>query len=293
MSHKVEARALPPVMRYHGGKHRIADWIIGQFPPHSVYVEPFGGAGSVLVRKEPARSEVYNDLDSETANVFQVLRDPASADRLRTLCELTPYARAEFDLAQIRSDEPVEQARRTLFRAWASFGSAGATRGRSGMRTYTRPDGDHLNVAKSWNRVADMIPHYVERMRRVVIENRPALDIMRQHDSRETLHYVDPPYLPETRSQGSHRYYRHEMTVDDHVALLESLRDLKGMVLLSGYESTLYDEKLPGWRRLTLSTTGSSRMGSVQRLECLWVSPAAARARDRFEQQADMFGGAA
>lgn len=34
-----------PVLRYHGGKWRIAPWIIAQFPAHRVYVEPFGGGG--------------------------------------------------------------------------------------------------------------------------------------------------------------------------------------------------------------------------------------------------------
>lgn len=283
---------LPPVLRYHGGKHRIADWVIAQFPPHAVYVEPFGGAGSVLIRKPPAAHEVYNDLDGEIVNVFRVLRDLALADRLRSLCELTPYARAEFDLSQQTSADPVEQARRTLFRAWASFGSAGATRGNSGMRTYTRPDGVHLNVVRAWNRVPDALPIFLERLRDVLIENRPAVEIMHQHDSFQTLHYVDPPYLPETRSQGSSRYYRHEMSIDDHLVLLGKLRSLKGMVVLSGYESDLYDEQLEGWQRLTLSTCGSSRMGSVKRLECLWLSPATIEARHRAEQQVDLFAGA-
>lgn len=284
--------SLPPVLRYHGGKHRIADWVIAQFPPHAVYVEPFGGAGSVLMRKPPAKSEVYNDLDGEIVNVFRVLRDPAQVERLRTLCELTPYAREEFDLSQERSDDPVEQVRRTMFRAWASFGSAGATRGNSGMRTYTRPDGAHLNVVRAWNRVPDALPIFLERLRDVLIENRPAVEIMHQHDSYQTLHYVDPPYLPETRSQGSSRYYRHEMSVDDHLELLASLQNLKGMVILSGYESLLYDDQLKDWQKLTLATCGSSRMGSVQRLECLWISPAAVEAKHRAEQQVDMFSGA-
>lgn len=274
-----------PVMRYHGGKWRIAEWVISHFPRHRVYVEPFGGGAGVLLQKPPVSSEVYNDLDSEIVNVFRVLRDPAATECLTQLCRLTPYARDEFDLSQEPIDDPVEQARRTLFRAWASFGSAGATRGNSGMRTYTRPDGVHLGVAHAWARIADAIPEFCERFRNVVIESRPAIDVMQQHDSRETLHYIDPPYLPETRSQGSSRYYRHEMSIEDHEALLAAVRRLQGFVVISGYDSMLYNNRLAGWRRMALPTSGSSRFGSVKRIESLWLSP---RTADQ-QRQRDMF----
>ncbi|WP_062359841.1 DNA adenine methylase [Vreelandella aquamarina] len=274
-----------PVMRYHGGKWRIASWVISHFPRHQVYVEPFGGAAGVLMQKPSVSAEVYNDLDGEIVNVFRVLRDPANAERLAEACRFTPYARAEFDLSQEPVDDPIEQARRTLLRAWASFGSAGATRGNSGMRTFTRPDGVYLGVAHAWARIADAIPEFANRFRNVVIESRPAIDVMAQHDSRETLHYVDPPYLPETRSQGSSRYYRHEMTVEEHEALLDTVRHLQGFVVISGYDSTLYNNRLPGWMRVTLPTSGSSRFGSVKRTECLWLSP---RAADQ-QRQRDMF----
>lgn len=278
-----------PIMRYHGGKWRIAEWIVSHFPPHEVYVEPYGGAAGVLLRKPRSRAEVYNDLDGETVNVFRVLRDPAMAEALQRVCALTPYSRSEFDLAQEPSADPVEQARRTLFRSWASFGSAGATRGRTGMRTFTKPDDRYTPVADSWSRIADTIPSFTDRLIGVVIENRPAIDVMRQHDTPTTLHYVDPPYLPETRSAGSSRYYRHEMTVDDHEALLAALCGLEGMVVLSGYDSDLYNSALEGWARTSLQTSGSSRFGSTPRTECLWLNPAA---EDRSSQM-KLFGGTA
>lgn len=265
--------------------------MIGHFPEHRVYVEPFGGAAGVLTRKAPADAEVYNDLDGEIVNVFRVLRDQDLARRLAHACSLTPYAREEFELAQESSNCPVEQARRTLFRAWSSFGSAGATRGRSGMRTFSKPDGRYLNVPRAWGRVADMIPAFVERFAGVIVENRPAMDVMLQHDCSETLHYVDPPYLPETRTFDGGRYYRHEMTRDQHVELLQFLGKLEGHVIVSGYSSDLYRDMLDGWDRVELGTSGSSRFGSVERTECLWLSPSVSRERERKEQQQDLFIG--
>src|SRR3954466_7106373 len=96
-----------PVLRWHGGKWKLAPWIISHFPPHRIYVEPFGGAASVLLRKTPAFSEIYNDLDGEAVNLFQVLRRPADAGRLIELLELTPFARAEFEDSYAECEDPV------------------------------------------------------------------------------------------------------------------------------------------------------------------------------------------
>ena len=127
-----------PAIRYHGGKFRLAPWIIGYFPEHRCFVEPFGGAASVLLRKEPSEAEVYNDLDGDVVNLFRVLRDPIASRSLIDACALTPYSRTEFQCAYAPTCDPVEQARRLIVRATMGFGSAGATKGSTGFRLDTK-----------------------------------------------------------------------------------------------------------------------------------------------------------
>lgn len=108
-----------PILRWHGGKWRLADWIIAHLPSHRVYVEPFGGAASVLLKKPRSYCEVYNDLDGEVVNLFRVAR--TQGEQLRELLELTPFARDEFVLSYEHTDDPLEQARRTVVRSFMGF----------------------------------------------------------------------------------------------------------------------------------------------------------------------------
>lgn len=266
-----------PVLRYHGGKWRLAPWIISHFPAHRVYVEPFGGAASVLLRKLRSYAEVYNDLDDGLVNLFQVLRDPEQARHFRDVTTLTPFARAEFELSYVPCVDPVEWARRLAFRAFAGFGSAAANPDHStGFRSNVTRSGS--TPAVDWANWPEQIERFTERLRGVVIESMDALTLLAKYDSAETLFYVDPPYPHSTRSFKSRRtgqVYRHEMTDTQHRDLATTLHGLRGMVVLSGYASPLYTDLYPDWRSVTKDTHGD---GAVDRTEVLWLNPACSAA---------------
>lgn len=264
-----------PAFRYHGGKFRLSPWVQKHFPPHRTYVESFGGAAGVLLTKPRSYAEVYNDLDGDVVNLFRVLQDAGQRDRLIESCTLTPYARREFDIAWEQSPDPVERARRLLIRAQMGFGSACATKGVTGFRIDSQRaygTAQHL-----WVRFPPTLAAVADRFIGVLVENRPAIEVIRQHDTAETLHFVDPPYVHSTRvmQAGKAGYYRHEMDEAAHTELLDCLKGLAGMVVLAGYRTELYDEMLPGWAHYETRSRISAGRGCKVRTECLWLNPAA------------------
>jgi DNA adenine methylase len=279
-----------PILRWHGGKWLLAPWILSHFPAHRVYVEPYGGAWSVGFQKKRSYAEIWNDLDDELWNLFSVLKDDRRAARLVDLICLTPFARAEFDHAYAPTRNTVERARRLLVRSFMGHGSDGASGiYRTGFRAASNRSG--TTPAHDWVNFPPALAQVIERLRGVVIERRPALQIMARHDAPDALHFVDPPYLIETRSRANRRtdnggVYRHELTSEQHVELLASVQDLEGMVILCGYPSDLYNDMLPKWRRIDRKAFAD---GALERTECLWLNQACA---DR-QGTKDLFGGMA
>lgn len=266
-----------PILRYHGGKWKLAPWIIANMPAHTYYTEAFGGAASVLLRKKRSHSEVYNDLDDEVVNLFRVVRE--DGDRLIDNLANTPFARREFDLSYAPTDDPIEQARRTVIRGFMGFGSAASSGAKTGFRSQNHGNG--TSCAGDWNNLPSALKATIERLRGVVIENCEAVKIFKQHDHVEALHYVDPPYVFETRRLKNpycKKGYRHEMTDDDHSELAATLQGLKGMVMLSGYRCDLYDSLYEGWERMERNALAD---GARPRVECLWFNAAAARRSGR------------
>jgi DNA adenine methylase len=267
----VSKTAVRPALRYYGGKWRTAPWILSHFPPHKCYVEPFGGAASVLIQKERSQIEVYNDLNSDVVSYFRVLREQSEA--LTRAVHLTPYAREEYDIAT--SDEevadPVERARRFCVRSWQS--QFFKLRSKSGWRVINN-DSRSQSPAADWANMTHLNA-IADRFRKVQIEHGPAIDVIKRYDTPETLFYVDPPYVLDTRVDRS--VYVHEMTDDDHAALAKVLHAVKGSVVLSGYRSDLYESLYGDWWSADTTSRINSPNGAKLATETIWTNAEAQR----------------
>lgn len=268
-----------PPLRWLGGKFRLAPVIVSHFPPHRLYAELYGGGGSVLWHKPRSYNEVYNDLDGELVNLFRVLRSDDAPELLRQLT-LTPYAREEYWAAFEPTEDPIERARRTVVRSHMGHGTSGA---RLDRPTGFRSDGTSgtTNVAGEWAELPAALNFIVDRIRGVSIEQKPALELLARYDDPSVLIYLDPPYLPATRSTKSRkpgeRYhtYAFELTEADHEELLAAVQRSRAMIVLSGYPHPLYDAALDGWTRREVEARAHR---NSPRTEVLWINPPAAEA---------------
>lgn len=268
-------RPARPLLRYFGGKFRMAPWVLSHFPRHDIYVEPYLGAGSVFLAKPPAKfSETLNDLDGEIVNLFRVLRGP-DARQLIGQIALTPYSRAEFELAFEPSDCPVERARRLIVRSHMAHGTMAT---QTNQRRAFRIDGlaGKTAHAREWLDMPEALAAAVMRVSRATIERREAVELIREFDDPKALIYADPPYMHETRSAkrhgaGLYHGYAHELDENGHRRLLDALMASRAMVVLSGYPTPLYRALLEGWREVRRPTLAHRQ---VERVECLWLNPA-------------------
>lgn len=256
----------------------LAPWIISHFPEHNVYVEPFGGAGSVLLRKPRCYAEVYNDRWDVVVNVFRVMRDPESNVRLKELLINTPFARTEFENCSLKDIVcPIERARRTIFRSFSGFGSAAVDpEYNTGFRANSNRSG--TTPSHDWVNYPTHLDFFLDRLRGVIIENRNAFDLIPQQDSEKALFYVDPPYVHDSRSSKTNYEYAYEMTDAEHIELALVLSKVKGMVVLSGYNSSLYEILYGHWKSIERAALSD---GAHPRIERLWFNAAAWRALGR------------
>lgn len=250
------------ILKYPGAKNRIADWICGYIPPHGVYLEPYFGSGAVFLNKSPSRIETINDLDGNVVNYFRVVRE--KPEELISLLKMTPYSRDEyyqaFEAGEDESD--VERARKFAVRCWMGFGSSNVYR--NGFRSSQRSNGP--STTREWRGLPERILAANERLKNAQIENLPATELIKRYNTPDVFIYADPPYLHGTRKGN---LYRCEMEDQDHVELLEALREHPGKVLLSGYNNDLYNDLLPGWRKVQKSTQAEA---GIKRVETLWMN---------------------
>lgn len=255
------------ILRYPGSKNQIADWIIGQFPDgyeDMVYLEPYIGSGSVFFRKKPSVVETINDIDGEIVNLFKQIRE--NPERLARLMEMTPWSRREYNTAFENAGGGLEQARRTLVKAWISRGACGLVY-HNGVRFDKKYNGNRPCFSDF---LPDRILYAARRLLHsgtgpVQIECRDALDLIREYDREDVLMYLDPPYMRGTRNKN--KIYKNEYYKKDHERLLEAVTESRAKVIISGYENSLYNDVLKGWRK---DMTGARCEAGGLRRETVW-----------------------
>jgi DNA adenine methylase len=274
-------------LKWWGGKRYLAEDFIALMPRHLHYVEPYAGGLAVLLAKDPLDpskfwgsrsyeqgiSEVVNDIHRELTNFWQVLQREETFAAFRRRIEATPFSQEEWGSAEARqhpaTDRDVEAAvaffvrcRQSRAGGFKDFATLSRNRTRRKMS----------EQASAWWNCVEGLPAVSARLRRVVILNQPAVEVIRQQDGEATLFYLDPPYLHETRATPG--TYKHEMNEEEHRELLAVIKQCRGKVMLSGYPNSLYDEALTGWKRQDFLIDNKAASGTTKRqmTEALWMN---------------------
>lgn len=270
-------RALRSPIKYPGGNHRLAPKLLPLLPPHSIYVEPFFGGGSMFFLKPPAKVEIINDINHRVVRLFRVLR--VSSDEFIRQASLVPYSRAEFDdafdhaVAEITS--PAGEDRSCIEAAVDDFILWRQSHGGQGKHwspSTTRSRGGRADVVNAWMNAIDMLPAVSQRLLNAQIEHLNALDILAKYDDSDAFFYCDPPW--DTEEVSTPDLYEHPFTKEDHEKLAASLRAIEGKAMVLGYRSDLYDALYHDWRRhdveVPLDQSGSAN--KPMRVVSAWMN---------------------
>lgn len=257
---------------YFGSKNKIALQLCSDLPPHTCWVEAFCGSAALTLRKKPAQIEVINDIDSEIFNFFEQLRKNTAA--LIEVVKLTPYAEQELIASRIPQEglSDLERARRFLVQSMMSInGVFGEERGGFSYSDSFSRNGQDARVSR-WNNMPKRLEEVVERLKKVRVENKDAMRLIKRYlDRPNTLLYLDPPYLGE-RTIG---YNNEANDVEFHTKMLKLVNKAHCMIFISAYEHPLYDELLTdGWwcKRIIETSTKGSDGKARARKEVVWMN---------------------
>ena len=257
---------------WYGGKFSHLDFLLPLFPIDVLhFCDVFGGSAAVLMNVEPYPVETYNDLDSELVNFFKTLRD--QQDEIIKAIGLTPFSREELATACTPTTKRLsnlERARRFFIRARQTRTGLAQTssEGRWAHCVLTSRAGMAGAVSR-WLGSVDGLSEVAQRLQRVQIENAPAIEVIARYDTPKTLFYVDPPYVHSSRGDAS--AYGYEMTDEDHVELADALNSVRARVVVSGYQTDLYDRLFQGWMRIDAPPRNCNSVRTIRK-ESAWVN---------------------
>lgn len=251
------------LVKYPGSKWSLADWIINFFPEHHSYLEPFFGSGAVLFNKPRSNIETVNDLDGNVVNLFECIRsDP---EKLAHYIHWTPYAREVYDRTYKEMPKNTFEAAANFF-IRLNMGHGFRTNGEKVGWKNDVQGRERAYAAQYWVHYPEKIMQAAERLRGVQIENRPAVEVIKRFNYPNVLIYCDPPYMLGTRHG---KQYQCEMDDKDHQELLEVLLQHRGYVIISGYDTDLYNSMLAGWNKC--ETVSYSQVCSKKK-EIIWMN---------------------
>ncbi len=261
---------LRPIFKCHGGKYYLQKWIISHFPKNYEnlkYIEGCGGAASVLLNKEPSFEEVYNDADHNIAGIVKCLVE--GPDEFLELLDHTEYCEDQFLWSKGVSESGEGTNRYVAELVRRRFSRGGL---RQAFAWSNRERGGQPGDVNAWQTYLRQLPAIIQRLSNVKVYCMPVDQLFAAMDGEDVLWYIDPPYLPLTRQANN--VYTVEMTEADHIALAEMLNKAKGKVILSGYQSPLYNKRYSSWNLKCKPITNHSSQKEIKqkRIECLWMN---------------------
>lgn len=257
-----EVEQLKSILRYPGAKWNMQRHIIPLIPEHKSYLEPFFGSGAVFFNKDSSKIETINDLDKNVVNLFRVIRQ--HTEELGKAVAYTPFSGKEYDNAfESTNEDPIEKARLFLLKSLQSHGFR--LNEKSGWKNDIQGR-ERAYAVMHWNQIPDIIQQVALRLKDAQIENRDAVELIKRFNYENVFMYIDPPYLLETRTR---KQYNKEMDVSDHVKLLQVIKESKAKIMLSGYDSDLYNDCLSDWNAKQFKATAEK---GLKRIETIWMN---------------------
>lgn len=254
------------ILKYPGSKWNIVNRLVELIPPHHSYVEPYFGSGAMLFNKVPSDIETVNDLDSDVTNLFRCIQQ--NSEVLAMLLVTTPFSREKYDeqfLQRIAGgDDCYQRALGFLIKCWQGHGFR-----TNGNKVGWKNDvvgREKAYALWNWYRLPEWVLDITERLRMVQIENRPALEVIKRFDHEGVFMYLDPPYLLGNRSG---KQYKHEMSDIEHEELLRIILQSRAKIMISGYDSEMYNEYLKDWSRIEMKSCAEC---GKPRTEVVWMN---------------------